>query len=302
MRRLFVYIVFAAAVATAKADVWMKDAQPSSSSVYADEKTMATLKAEYTAWHKPKDQKKDKPYIREDKFILQIGNGSSYYYDPQTFYVDSLENDPTGKAIRDQAMSDALREFSETGADAFAIMKEKGLLPESQYKCRKDFSENSITVWDSNSADRYQYNVAMDDLVWELNDSTATVFEYECNLATADYHGRKWKAWFALDVPVQDGPWQLCGLPGLIMKAETDDGEYGFIITGLQQCHEPLKPIFIDPERLFKTKRKSFLKTKDYTRRNRSAYISAMTKGAVKVNADYTGTDDFLETDYHEDI
>lgn len=102
-------------------------------------------------------------------------------------------------------------------------MKEKGLLPESQYKCRKNFSENSITVWDSSSADRYQYYVDMNDLAWELNDSTATVFEYECNLATADYHGRKWKAWFALDVPVQDGPWQLCGLPGLIMKAETDD-------------------------------------------------------------------------------
>lgn len=140
----------------------------------------------------------------------------------------------------------------------------------------------------------------MNDLEWEICNSTITVLDYECNLATADYHGRKWHVWFAPDVPVQDGPWQLCGLPGLIMKAETDDGEYGFVITGLQKCHEPFKPILIQEDQLYKTKRKSFLKMKNYSRRNRSAQISAMTGGKVTVNADYKGKDDYIETDYHE--
>ena len=267
----------------------------------AEERPMAFMKAQYTEWHKISDYKKEhEPYVEEHKYVLQIGDGASYYYDPQTFYVDSLENDPTGKVILEQALDDALQEFSRTGADAFAIMREKGLMRESRYKNQKDFHMRSITAWNSNGADRYQYEVEMDDLNWEICDSTAMVMNYECNLATSDYHGRKWNAWFATEIPVQDGPWQLCGLPGLIMKAETEDGEYGFVITGLQQCDEQFKPILINPNKLFKTKRKSYLKMKDYGRRNRSAQISAMTGGKVNVNADYKGTDDYLETDYHE--
>lgn len=92
----------------------------------------------------------------------------------------------------------------------------------------------------------------------------------------------------------------MCGLPGLILEAETEDGEYGFEITGLQQCDESFKPVLIDPDKLFHSPRKAFLKMKDYGRRNRSARISAMTGGKVNVNADYKGTDDYLETDYHE--
>ncbi len=272
-------------------------------SCFAEERPTAFLKAQFTEWHKSRDNKGDaekEHKVTEHKYILQIGNGASYYYDPQTFYVDSLDNDPTGRAIRDQAMSDALQEFSKTGADAFAIMREKGLMPESRYKNQKDFQEQSITVWNSNGADRYQYEVDMNDLQWELCDSTVTVLDYECYLATADYHGRRWNTWFAPEIPVQDGPWQLCGLPGLIMKADTEDGEYGFLITGLQECNESFKPILIDEDELYKTKRKSYLKMRDHGRRNRSAQISAMTGGKVKVNADYKGIDDFIETDYHE--
>ncbi len=271
----------------------------------AEERPAAFLKAQFTEWHKSRDNKDDAENVQkatEYKYILQIGNGASYYYDPHTFYVDSLENDPTGRAICDQAMSDALHEFMKSGADAFAIMREKGLMPESRYKNQKDFQKQTITVWNSNGADRYQYEVDMNDLQWELCDSTATVLDYDCNLATADYHGRKWNAWFAPEIPVQDGPWQLCGLPGLIMKADTGDNEYGFIITGLQECNEPFKPILIDEDELYMTKRKSYLKMREHGRRNRSAQISAMTGGKVKLNAnaDYKGTDDYLETDYHE--
>lgn len=280
MKRIFLYLTLTAVCLTA----------------LAEEKPTATLKAQYTAWHK----KRNSDYLKEDKFILQIGNGSSYYYDPQTFFVDSLLNDPTGCAIRDQALAEALQQTRGTGKNPFDIMREKGLMAESRYKCLKDFSKGSITVWDSSGPDSYQYEVDMNDLSWELCDSTATVLGYDCNLAKSDYHGRKWNVWFATDIPVPDGPWQLTGLPGLIMKAYTEDGEYGFDITGIQSCNEPFKPTFINPDKLFKTKRKSFFKTKDYSRRNRSAMISAMTNGAVNVKADYTGTDDFIENDYHE--
>lgn len=258
----------------------------------------AILKAEYEAVE-VSTGKDGNSKEKSSKWILQMAPGKSYYYNPQTYFVDSLDNDPNGKSVRMSAWSDALAEFTRTGADAMKIIEEKGLMRQSQYKCRKDFAEEKMTVWDTNFGDHFRYTVPMDDLVWEICDTTKNVMGYECQMAESDYHGRRWSAWFSPEIPMQDGPWQLFGLPGLIMEAYSNDGAYRFLIKGLQQCDETFKNPF-ERENIFITKRKSYLKQKDYTRRNRSAQIKAMTGGAVNVNADYTGNDDFLETDYHE--
>ena len=266
--------------------------------ISAEERHEAFLKAQYEQWS-ILGSGTGKEYTKTDKFILQIGEGTSYYYDPQTYYVDSLMNDPVGRGIYDETFSKLLKEsLADNSGNLFQKL---GLSGKSRYRAIKDFPESKITVYDWISPDFYEYNVDMSDLNWELADSTMTVLGYECNMATADYHGRKWKAWFAPEVPVQDGPWQLCGLPGLIMKAVTDDGLFGFEITGLETCNEMFKQTYINKDKLFKSKRKSYLKMKDYGRRNRGAMISAMTNGKVNPkNADYKGNDDFMETDYHE--
>lgn len=270
-------------------------------SVYSQNRPTATLKVEFEDWHNYHNTVTGEPSRHSGKYILQIAQNISYYYDAQTYFIDSLENDPNGKAALKLAWDDAYREMVNGGRNSYEIMKEKGLTKKSSAKYLKDFSEGVIDVWDSNMGDKYNYQVDMSDLTWEIMDSTANMLGYDCNLAVANYHGRKWLAWFTTDIPVQDGPWQLCGLPGLILSAETEDGEYGFTATGIQKCNEPLKERYINEDKLFKTQRKKFLKMKDSTRRNRSAQLSAMTGGKVNVaTADSKSKEDFLETDYHE--
>lgn len=265
------------------------------------ETPQAYLKAEYEEIHNYHNTKTGEPLQSRSKFILLIGNGHSQYYSPQTFFIDSLKNDPTGASVYDAMQREAFEEGRLTGKESFYILKEKGFMAESRYRSDKDFTSGIITVKNSDTGDRYRYPVEMSDLTWELGDSTKNIMGYDCLLAEADYHGRHWKAWFATEIPVQDGPWQLCGLPGLILEANTDDGDYGFLIKGLQKTCEAFKPDFYE-SKYFDTKRKSYWKMKDYGQRNRSAQIAAMTKGAVKISEDanFTGTDDFIETDYHE--
>lgn len=35
-------------------------------------------------------------------------------------------------------------------------------------------------------------------------------------LATTQFRGLTYTAWFALDIPINEGPWKFHGLPGLI--------------------------------------------------------------------------------------
>ncbi len=71
-------------------------------------------------------------------------------------------------------------------------------------------------------------------LNWEIvADSTQTIGGHPCVMARCDLCGWPIKAWYATDVPVSCGPWRLWGLPGLIMKAYTDDGQIDIQMTSL---------------------------------------------------------------------
>lgn len=78
----------------------------------------------------------------------------------------------------------------------------RGMSRESAYRCLKDFSSEKIRVWDSNMGDKYRYDVDMNDLVWEFGDSIKHIMGYECQLAHADYHGRRWDVWFTPEISI----------------------------------------------------------------------------------------------------
>lgn len=268
---------------------------------------IATIKAQYE-WkttYKVRNvkSKEMKTTLNSHKYILQIAPKSSHFYAPQTFYIDSLENDPEGKefyrAVKDKIFNETIM-VNAPWSEYMQKLDGAGLTLGHAYRCRKNFNTGLIRVWDRYFGDRHRYDVEMADLEWEIQDSTKKILGYECFLASTDYHGRKWQAWFAPEIPVSDGPWQFCGLPGLIMEAECEGSDYGFYITGIQECNEQLKNPF-ETDRFYISKRKSFLKIAAYTRDNRSSIISAMTNGEVKARPKiWEEIVDFMETDYNE--
>ncbi len=73
---------------------------------------------------------------------------------------------------------------------------------------------------------------------WQLlPDSSATILGYECHLATTRFKGRTWYAWYAEDLPLSEGPWKLCGLPGLILRAYDKSRQYVFDGIGLANVY-----------------------------------------------------------------
>ena len=61
---------------------------------------------------------------------------------------------------------------------------------------------------------------------WVITDETDIILGFPCIKATTNFRGREWIAFFTPDIPGQEGPWKLYGLPGLILKAYDSKRHY----------------------------------------------------------------------------
>ncbi|MDY0090192.1 MAG: GLPGLI family protein [Flavobacteriaceae bacterium] len=58
---------------------------------------------------------------------------------------------------------------------------------------------------------------------WELEEGTLKIGDLICNKASLNFRGRKYSVWYSLEISTQFGPWKFYGLPGLMVKIESED-------------------------------------------------------------------------------
>jgi GLPGLI family protein len=86
----------------------------------------------------------------------------------------------------------------------------------------------------------YLYEEPLDLMDWKMSFGTKEILGYPCFKAECDFRGRHWTAWFTMQIPVQDGPWKFCGLPGLILQMEESRGHYAFRCIGIETRKKPI--------------------------------------------------------------
>ncbi|MDH5034154.1 GLPGLI family protein [Chryseobacterium cucumeris] len=69
----------------------------------------------------------------------------------------------------------------------------------------------------------------IDKINWTIADEIKKVENYTLQKATTKFGGRSWTAWFCKDIPFNEGPFKLRGLPGLIF--ELSDAKKNFLYT-----------------------------------------------------------------------
>lgn len=100
----------------------------------------------------------------------------------------------------------------------------------------QNYPEGKTLTLDGVNNDNYRMEEARETPEWEIvSDSTATILGYSCTLARTTFKGRTWLAYYTEDIPLDNGPWKLCGLPGLILKAEDTTHQFIFEAIGLEQ-------------------------------------------------------------------
>lgn len=238
-----------------------------------------------------------------NQYILHADASASKFYSPMTEYIDSLNSTPEGKSKYQQMSTNAY-----LGGNMDKLPRKDG-----SYYVTKSMAGGKVGYYDNAGMDRYRTEEILEDWNWQIGDSTKTVLGYECQQATVDFHGRRWTAWFAPDLPVMNGPWKLGGLPGLILEASADGGLYRFVATGLQSVSKPIGEVYLADE-YEKISRKDFLKAKRAFLENPLGKIDAQLGVTVKkvttVDEDGNTLDvthrifvprenvDFIETDY----
>lgn len=100
------------------------------------------------------------------------------------------------------------------------------------------FKENFTSRPTSESNTKYYEEQVKFD--WELSNDTATINGLLCQKATLNYAGRKWTAWFATEIPLNEGPYKFKGLPGLIVKLSDERGTWLFNLLQIKPANRTI--------------------------------------------------------------
>lgn len=155
------------------------------------------------------------PYnVYKEPMLLETGDKMTAFYSYAAYQSDSVN-----AAIRERG-----------GTQFHASYK-------ISWRVYKDYPEKGkYTYTDAVGLEDYACVRRLDTPEWTLcPDSSATILGYGCRLATAYYKGRQWSAWYAEDIPLSEGPWLLSGLPGLVLSAYDDAGQFRFEANGMRQ-------------------------------------------------------------------
>lgn len=288
MKKLLIYIFFASTAMIANAENWVRDTEP------------AILEVHYTRTEVTDTTKRETNYFKEET-MLRIGKGMSRYCSIPRFYRDSLMHNNPGLYFQMEAASFEKdpREHDRT------TLERSGRYGSFIYK---NYPEGKITETAYFEMQDWRYEEDWEKPEWEISDETKEILGYQCFKATTDYRGRRWTAWFAPEIPVQDGPWKLCGLPGLILEAVDNHREFHFIANGLMQngISEVGFLCYREKRGVRKVTRDKFFNSWwKYANSNFGAKMAAMFGGK---NAQLKNTDkkeqhrDKEETDYPHDL
>lgn len=239
-------------------------------------------------------------YAEHDVPMILLANSTlSKFYSPHTEYKDSLESTSSGRALSDKILTQAVKHALATG--------DQSLVDNFAYKTRmyvfKYYPDSVLKVFDSYMFEQDFHTEPLHEIRWRIvEDSTKSVLDYECLMAITEYHGRKWTAWFAPEIPVCDGLWKLRGLPGLILEATEEKGHHSFIADGIETTDQPIRPVY-DSGKYEKMERIKMLRSLRHYRNNNLSIAKASTDGMLDLGQDAPVTEenrkyDFLETDY----
>lgn len=173
-------------------------------------------------------RREDHTHKRNDEKILDIGHKMSKFY---SLWETKSRDVRDSVLAQGGTMSDVQNAWAKLpyprSYDYYMVYKNHPLKGKLTYSDRV-FKE-------------FIYEETLEIPQWDILTGDTIIVEYKCQKAKTNFRGRTWTVWFAPDIPISDGPWKLCGLPGLILYAK--DSKSDFLFECIQISNGNNKPI-----------------------------------------------------------
>lgn len=208
------------------------------------------LRIQYSALYKHTKEQKE---AFDDINLLDIGKHSSHFYSQR--FEEFLHLRDSVKNVSSDPMS-----YLQFLGNMYGSKKGR------EYEVFKNIPQKDIlTYTDALHNDFFFfYEENVPTFKWELAEGDTIILGYPCHKAICQFRGRGWTAWYALDLPFDNGPWKLGGLPGLILAASESQQEFSFVATGIEQMRHT-ETINFQPKRYEKLTHAKFqLLLQDY--------------------------------------
>lgn len=193
------------------------------------------------------------PKTYDDLQRLEIGKNFVKYYGYYVFEADSFA---TAELKEMNRITHSNMPFPDEGVAMTINGKHQGWSRYLFSEFFKDLTKNELTEYCRMPGELASRNCYYTEPTpkqdWLIKNETMTIVGYTCQKATCSFRGRNYTAWFTVDIPISQGPWKFCGLPGLILKVQDDAKEYVFECVGIEQQKRPI--ILLDN---YKTYRKT---------------------------------------------
>lgn len=180
--------------------------------VNAQEVDKVKLRIHYAAEFKRFESSEN---TKPDEKILDIGNSTSKFY---SLWETRAEE------VKDSVISH--------GGSFQEVMNALGRLPYPRsydyYAVYKNYPQKGELTYTDKVLKDFIYEETIEKPEWIIIDKDTLIAGYNCQKAQAHFRGRTWDAWFTPDIPISDGPWKLCGLPGLILYAKDAKEDFLF--------------------------------------------------------------------------
>lgn len=216
-----------------------------------------------------------------DTLLLAIGDIYSVFLDPT--YRELMESQRLGRIARQRGVK--FNEIVDDFNSVVELINENSNYTEDDPGDPVQIYKNRSTGEISSIYNSYIANIRHDQVIeeitaWQITEESDSILGYPCYKAIIDYGGRVYYAWFTLDIPINDGPWKLWGLPGLILKVTDKDGLYEWKAIGIQNIDGD---IVVDDRDYEKATLSQF---QDYVEKNTSTVMVDFSNSGIMYHAD----------------
>ena len=158
---------------------------------------------------------KDSTSIVSQNTFLNIDGDNSIFFSEAPYLADSImaSNDRLGKKTN----------FKSLPSDLLGCYIKKKL-------------SNKEIVYYSDEFDEHEFKYSeKPEFIWKISSESKEILGTKVFLATTQYAGRKYSAYFSPEIPIQDGPYKFLGLPGLILEIYDEKMDHHFLAIGISK-------------------------------------------------------------------